>query len=57
MDRKNAVSILMAYAACMISENCRFCPQEGNCSGWTEEEVREALRCLNEVQKDDEGSS
>lgn len=54
MDRKNAVTIIMAYAACMVSENCRFCPYEGRCPGWTEEEVLLALRCMSEGKEDGE---
>lgn len=48
MNTKEAVTILMAYTACMLSENCKDCPYLGNCPGWTEIKVIEALKYLND---------
>ena len=51
MKTKEAVTILMAYAACMLSENCEGCPYLDNCPGWTEAKVIEALKYLDDCTK------
>lgn len=48
MNRERAITVLRKYAACMVSENCKYCPEENHCSSWTEAQVLQALRALSE---------
>lgn len=52
MDREEAIEMLMVYTACTQTEYCKFCPHNGKCSGWTDEEVLLALKYLSALISD-----